>query len=246
MKVVKINRKQLFDMIHEEAAKLRKELNEASEKAITSAGDPTDVEMNKNDAEGDSKKALTYKDASKKEEKAGGAKAVAPADVKLNSNDKEGGSDEKAATAISVEAGAEKKEKGPTTGQHKAKFESKTENPSKESSDPFKEKSEEKMNSMDKDNDEGTKTYVDAGAAKGGNDVTAGQHKANVKEKAPVVKDKEPIAKGIEIKESYKKSELVDFIRQEAHKLAKKEMLAEELNRLNKELESLSGEKKLE
>lgn len=231
-------------MIQEEAAKLRKELNEASDKAYTSAGDPTEVKMNKNDKAGDSDKALTYKDPSKKEQKSGEAKAVAPADVKLNANDKKGGSDEKASTAVSVKAGAEKKGNGPTTGLHKANFEAKTESPSKDSSDPFKEKSEEKMNSMDKENDEGTKTFVDAGAAKGGNDVTAGQHKANVKEKAPVVKDKEPIAKGIEIKESYTKTALIDFIKQEAHKLAKKEMLAEELKKLNGELESLTGEKK--
>jgi hypothetical protein len=245
MKVVKINKKQLFDMIQEEAAKLRKELelNEASEKAFTSAGNPTDLEMNKNDKEGDSDKALTYKDTKKKEEKAGEAKSVAPADVEMNANDDEGGSDEKAATAVSVKAGAAKKGNGPTTGLHKANFESKTENPSKESSEPFVEKAEEKMNSMDKENDEGTKTFVEAGAETKGKGPTTGMHKVNVKEKAPAVKDKEPIAKGIEMKESYKKSELISFIKTEAHKLAKKEMLEEELKRLNGELNSLSSKK---
>lgn len=231
-------------MIQEEAAKLRKGLNEASDKAVTSAGEPTEVKMNQNDKVGDSDKALTYKDASKKEQKSGEAKAVAPADVKLNANDKKGGSDEKAATAVKVKAGAEKGGNGPTTGLHKANFESKSENPSKESSDPFKEKGEEKMNTMDKENDGGTKTYVEAGAESGGKGPTTGMHKVNVKEKAPVVKDKEPIAKGIEMKESYKKSELIELIRTEAHKLAKKEMLAEELKRLNGELESLTSGKK--
>lgn len=237
MKVVKITKDELFEMIQAEAAQVRKELNEANSKPVTSVGDPTEVEMNANDKLGDSDKAVTYKDTEKTTQKKGDATATK--DVKMNSNDNKQGSDEKAATAVKVKAGAEKKGDGPTTGLHKANFESKTENPKKEVSDPFVEKAEEKMNSMDKENDEGTKTFVDAGTPKGGHTVTAGQHKAVVKEKAPVVKDKEPIAKGIEIKENYTKSELLAFIKEEATKLAKKEMLSEELARLNKELENL-------
>jgi len=239
MKVVKITKQQLFEMIQTEAALIRKEMNEASDKPITSLGDPIDVKMNPNDKLGDSDKATVSNIDGKTAQKKGTAKGLE--DVKMNAqaDSKSEKGDEKAATAVSVKAGAETKGNGPTTGLHKANFESKSENPKKEASAPFEEKAKEKMNSMDKENDEGTKTFVDAGAAKGGNNVTAGQHKAVVKEKAPKVKDKEPIAKGIEIKENYKKSELIAFIQEEAKKLAKKEMLSEELARLNEELKNL-------
>lgn len=239
MKVVKITKEELFKMIQEEATQIRKELNEAETKPVTSIGDPIEVDMNKNDKLGDSDKAVTYKDQNKTTKKKGDSKATKDVDMNSQADAKSEKGDEKSATAVSVKAGAEKKGDGPTTGQHKANFEKKTESPSKNVSDPFVEKAEDKMNTMDKDNDEGTKTFVDAGAAKGGHTVVAGQHKAVVKEKAPIVKDKEPIAKGIEIKENYKKSELLAFIREEATKIAKKEMLSEELARLNKELESL-------
>ena len=239
MKVVKITKEELFKMIQEEATKFRNELNEAAAKPVTSLGDPIEVEMNANDKLGDSDKALTANIGGKTTNKKGDSKATKDVDMNAQADKKSEKGDEKSATAVAVKAGAEKKGEGPTTGQHKANFEKKTENPSKEVSDPFKEKAEDKMNTMDKENDEGTKTFVDAGAAKGGHDVTAGQHKAVVKEKAPKVKDKEPIAKGIEIKETYTKAELLSFIKEQATKIAKKEMLSEELERLNKELETL-------
>src|SRR3990172_3169914 len=92
--------------------------------------------------------------------------------------------------------------------------------------------------------------------------VTAGQAKAVVKEKAPVVKDEAPIMKGIEtdqgnsnqdgepkdapkealqveLKESYTRKELIETVRREARKMAKKSMLEEELKKINEELKNL-------
>lgn len=233
-KTSKLNRKSLASIIKEVFAEIettKKTVSENIEKTV----ETTEVKMNANDKLGDSKKALVYKNTEKKEEKAG----EAVVDVKMNQMGKDLGSDEKAHTAVSVEAGAAKKEKGPTTGLANAKFETKTENPSVGVSDPFKEKAVDKMNTMDKLTDEETKTYVEAGAAESGHAVTAGLHKAKVHEKAPVTKDKEPIAKGIEIKESYTKSELIKFIKEEAVKLAKKQLIEEELAKLKNQLSTL-------
>src|ERR1035437_3082112 len=111
--------------------------------------------------------------------------------------------------------------------------------------------SSEKQNEMDKLTDETTKTFIEPGAKRTGNDSpTAGQHKPTIKEKAPVVKDKEKIFKGIEttmgdsnisLKESYSKAQLIEVIRKEAFKIAKKTILKEELDRINQELSDLQG-----
>ena len=233
MKVVKITKSDLLKLIEEEAKNIAETITE--EKAVEKAIEPTEVDMNKNDKEGDSDKALVYKDPKKKEEKSGeDAK-----DVKMNAQDKDQGSDEKAATAVEVKAGAKKGGNDANTGQHAANFTSKDKNPKKEVSAPFEDSAKDEMNTMDKLTDEKTKTYVDAGAKKGGNDVTAGQHKADVHEKAPVVKDEAPIATGILLKENYKKSELKTFILSEAKKLAKKMMLEDELSSLTKQINDL-------
>ena len=55
---------------------------------------------------------------------------------------------------------------------------------------------------------EAPKTFVEAGAEKGGTDDTAGQAKANFKEKAPKSDNDKRIATGIQLKESYTKTEL--------------------------------------
>ncbi len=262
--IKKITAEDFKKMVLAEAKNIQKQLSEEKEQPakIKSLGSPIDQKMNKNDGLGDSNKALVFKSTKNSESKTGKAPSVAPADVKLNSTAKNLGSDQKAATAVSVKAGTEKGGKGVTAGQHNATFESKKENPKKEVSAPFVEKNKEEMNTMDGLTDKETKTYVEAGAAKGGKGVTAGQAKAVVKEKAPVVKDEAPIMKGIEtdqgnsnqdgepkdapkealqveLKESYTRKELIETVRREARKMAKKSMLEEELKKINEELKNL-------
>jgi len=235
MATEKLNEKIILSLINEVVEELKSEnpmISEQIEKVVY----PTKIQMNlKDKKEIHSKKALTYKDTTKKEEK----KGIEASDTKMNQFAKEEGSDKKAATAVKVSATGTKSGNGATTGQANAKFTSKTENPSVDSSDPYKEKFDGDMNTMDKENDEGVKTYVDAGTAKSGDKVTAGQAKAKVSEKAPIVKDKEPIATGIQIKENYTKTELQEFIRKEAIKLAKRQTLEEELSKLKEQLKEL-------
>jgi len=252
MKIVKITKKELLEMIEIEARNIKTNLSEVSDKAVESVVDPIDLKMNKNDKLRGSNKALVYKDPKKTEQKSAGQKAatsepfVEKGGEALNvktETEGEKGSDEKAATAVEVKAGAKKGGNNANTGQHTANFTSKKENPKKEVSDPFKEKAVDKMNTLDKLTDEKTKTYVDAGAKKGGNNVTSGQHKADVKEKAPIVKDSAPIATGIQLKENYKKDELKTFIMSEAKKLAKKMMLEDELIKISNEIKNLEDKK---
>lgn len=237
MAVQKISSKELFALIKEEAEKIKQELQEGN---ITKVGDPVeDVDLNKNDGTGDSDKALVYKDKSGKEEKGGKKSSEDPMDVKLNQQPSKGGSDEKASTAVGVKAGSEKGGNNVTTGQRKANFESKTDGPKNSVSDPFLKKTGEKMNKEDKVVDEGTKTFVEAGAEKSGTDVTAGQHKAGWKENAPKSDNDKRIANGIQLKESYSKAELATFILSEAKKLAKKQMLEQELLKIKEEIANI-------
>lgn len=124
-----------------------------------------------------------------------------------------------------------------------------------------------KLNTNDKEKGSDEKSAaavsVKAGAEKGGKGVTAGQAKAVVKEKAPIVKDEAPITKGIEteqgnsnhegkpkdapkealkvqLKENYTRKELIETVRREAQKLARKSMLEEQLKRIDEELSKLS------
>ncbi len=260
--IKKITAEDFKKMVLAEARKIKQSLQEEETTKVKSLGNPIDQKMNKNDGLEDSDKALVFKNTKNTESKKGKAPSTAPADVKMNSEAKSQGSDSKAATAVSVKAGAEKGGKGPTAGQAKANFESKSENPSKGVSKPYSEKGEKEMNTMDGLTDETAKVYVEAGAEKGGKGVTAGQAKAVVKEKAPVVKDEAPITKGIEtdqgnsnaegkpkdapkealkvqLKESYTRKELIETVRKEAAKLAKKSMLEEELKKINDQLSKL-------
>jgi hypothetical protein len=192
------------------------------------AGDALEVEMNTMDKEvGSDGKAGTALVKTKEkggfEKKSEAPKAAENIDdtqdtteVKMNQNDKEGGSDEKVAAAVSVEAGAAKKE-----GAAKANFESKDKNPSTDASKPFEDKNENPdMNSMDKEGDqkEGAKTFVEPGSK----DAT-GQAKPNFSEEAKNEKEKaEAIAKSIQLPENFKnKKDMMSFISEEAKKLSK-------------------------
>lgn len=224
---MEITKEELFKMIKEEASKLKQETLKESE-AVSASVNVYDVDMNSHDELGDSDKALAYKDPSKKVEKEG-----EPAKMpKMNQKDSDQGSDEKAAVAVKVDAGAKKGGVGHTTGQAKANFTSKKDVQSAKASGPFDDRVENlKMNSEDKLVDKEAKTYVSAGAEKGGSTHTAGQAKAEVHERMPEKDAEEPterIAAGIEIdgsnidlKESYTKSELKSFILSEAKKAAK-------------------------
>lgn len=246
-KITKISKADFYKLIREQALKVKNQLLTEEEKAIEKLSEPLDQKMNQNDKLGDSTKALVFKNASKKEEKSKGPKTELgkpftendgdPLDKKIEGEGEEGG-DKSAATAVEVEAGKEMS-KGFSAGQKSAKFTSKDSAPKKEVSKPFDEKASEKMNTMDKLTDEKTATFVKAGTEESGHKVTAGLHKKDISEKAPKSEEPKRIAKGIEIKENYNKKDLQAFIMSEAKKLAKKNMLEEELKKLNDELTGL-------
>lgn len=219
----KITKKEFQDYIISEAMKM---LN---------AGDAMEVEMNAMDKEvgsdGNPGTALVKsKEKGGFEKKSDAPDAAENIDIEeeamevdMNQNDKDGGSDEKAAAAVSVEATSSTK-KGPSVeGMHNSKFESKDSTPSTDASKPFEEKNEKvEMNSMDKDSEEGAKTFVSAGAdmSKG---HSKGQAKANYSEEAKNEKETaETIAKAIQLPERFENQKaMLKFIKEEAEKIAK-------------------------
>lgn len=240
---MEITKDELIKMIKEEASKLKRETIQESE-AVSDSVNVYDVDMNSNDELGDSNKALAYKDPSKKIEKAGETAKL----PKMNQKDGNEGSDKKAAVAVKVDAGSKKGGNSHTAGQAKAKFTSKKDIQGEAPSAPFDDRVKDlKMNSEDKIVDKEAKTYVSAGAKKGGKTHTAGQAKAEVHERMPEKDAKEttdPIAKGIEIdgsnidiKESYTKSELTSFILSEAGRAAKNHVEKQIKNKKRAKLE---------
>jgi hypothetical protein len=195
---------------------------------MLNAGDPMEVDMNSMDK-------LNTSDGAKVKVKENGnfeSKTDAPksgseniekqedtVDVDMNQAPSKGGSDEKIAAAVSVEASNSTKKGDSVEGMHNAKFNSSDKQPSVESSVPFEEKNEKvDMNSMDKDVDEGAKTYVEAGAKD-----NTGQPDAKFSEEAKNEEEKkERIAKAIQLPESFKnKNEMIKFIKEEAKKISK-------------------------
>ena len=230
----KINLKEFEKLIIAEAEK------------IMSLGDPMKMDMNKmagktGNSKGES--LVKSKENGNFEKKSSAPKAasnvedvVDSTDVKMNDMDSDQGHDEKIAAAVSVDASKSTKSGPSIEGQHKAKFESKTDNPSASSSEPFEDRKDKvEMNSQDKATDDGAKTYVEPGSElrKG---ASTGQHKANYSEKAKNEKETaERIAKGIQLPENFKSGkELMNFIKEEAMKLA--EILDE-----NEKIEELFG-----
>lgn len=227
MEKIKISAQDLKRLIKEEATKI---LREEADKIID-AGDTMTVDMNQLDRVDNSDGSAYTKNTDGKFEKkkANMENADIPTDVKMNGQDNDQGHDEKIAAAVKVDAASSTK-KGTSDNPHiegmkNSNFESKKGNQSTKASTPFEDREGDvKMNSMDKENDEGTKTYVEAGAdVKGGEKHTTGQKKADVKEKAPEKEDAYGrIAKGIELPEGFsKKSELVNFIMEEAKRVSK-------------------------
>jgi hypothetical protein len=242
---MKLSKKELISLIREEAENFKNSfLSEAIEDTI----EVFDVDMNKFDDVEESDKALTYKDPSKKIERP----AQPLTNVKMNSKANQLGSDSNAAVAVKVNAGAAKGGSSHTAGQAKANFDSKKNIQNVKASGPFDDRlGDFEMNSEDKIPYDTAKTYVTAGAVKGGSSHTAGQAKADVHEVKPKKDSEEPterIAKGIEIdgsnidlKENYTKRELRNLVLTEAKKAVsdyrKKSELLREFNEICAELE---------
>lgn len=206
---------------------MAKKLMEAEGK-ITAIEDPTDVKMNKMVDGADKKPAATTKNVGGEvETKSAKVATEDPTNVKMNKQDKEQGSDGKVATAVKVEAGGESGSKqSSNAGMKKSDFTSKKDNPKRETGEPFDEAGEKEMNSMDKEIDEGTKTYVGSNGDMGSSQATnVGMKKPDVHEKAQNEKAPEAIADAIEMpKEGYQfknKNELMEWTRKEAEKIAK-------------------------
>jgi len=219
MATEKINLSDLKKMIISEAEK------------IISLGDPFEVDMNKMTNPGNStgealvmtkeKGGFVKKDASPKVAK-NIEDTEEPLEVDMNEMDADQGHDEQIAAAVKVDAAGSKKTGASVEGMHNASFESKDKNPSTASSAPFEEREEKvEMNSQDKADDSGAKTYVEAGSelSKG---ASTGQHKANFSEKAQNERETaERIAQGIQLPESFKnKADLLSFINEEAKKIS--------------------------
>ena len=113
---------------------------------------------------------------------------------------------------VSVKAG-----KADKTGQQKANFKEKNNNPSIDVSEPFVEKAKEDAGKkLDKENGVVPKTFVSGKAS------VKAQTKAEVSKKAPKSDTDKRIAKAeFELKETYTKSDLVKLIKEQARKMLK-------------------------
>jgi hypothetical protein len=219
MATEKLNLSELKKMIISEAEK------------IMSLGDPLNADMNKMTNPGNStgdalvmareKGGFTKKSAAPKA--AENIEEVEDTiDVDMNDRDNDQGHDEQIAAAVKVDAASSTKKGASVEGMKNSNFESKDKNPSTASSTPFEERKEKvDMNSQDKADAGGAKTYVEAGAELH-NGASTGQHKASFSEKAQNEKETaERIAQGIQLPESFKnKAELLNFINEEARKIS--------------------------
>ena len=105
----------------------------------------------------------------------------------------------------------------PETGQQKANFKEKKNNPSVDVSEPFVEKAKEDAGKkLDKENGVVPKTFVSGKAS------SKAQTKPEVSKKAPKSDTDKRIAKAeFELKESYTKSDLIKLIKEQARKMLK-------------------------
>jgi hypothetical protein len=219
MATEKLNLSELKKMIISEAEK------------IMSLGDPLGVDMNKMTNPGNSTgDALVMTKGTGGFVKKSAAPEAAeniddteePLEVDMNEMDGDQGHDEQIAAAVKVDAASSTKKGASVEGMKNANFESKDKNPSTASSAPFEEREDKvEMNSQDKADNGGAKTYVEPGAElhKG---ASTGQHKANYSEKAQNERETaERIAQAIQLPESFKnKAELISFINEEAKRLS--------------------------
>jgi len=219
MATEKLNLSELKKMIISEAEK------------IMSLGDPLSVDMNKmtnlGNSTGDALVMAREKGGFVKKSAAPEAAeniddTEEPLEVDMNEMDDDQGHDEQIAAAVKVDAAGSKKKGASVEGMHNADFESKDKNLSTASSAPYEDREEKvEMNSQDKADAGGAKTYVEPGAElhKG---ASTGQHAAKFSEKAQNERETaERIAQGIQLPESFKnKADLLNFINEEAKKVS--------------------------
>ena len=230
MATEKLNLSELKKMIISEAEK------------IMSLGDPLSVDMNKMTNPGNSTgDALVMTKGTGGFVKKSAAPDAAeniddteePLEVDMNEMDGDQGHDEQIAAAVKVSAAGSTKKGASVEGMKNSNFESKDKNPSTASSTPFEERKEKvDMNSQDRADNSGAKTYVEPGAElhKG---ASTGQHAAKFSEKAQNERETaERIAQGIQLPENFKnKADLLNFINEEAKKLS--DVLFEESGKKN-------------
>ena len=199
---------------------LRKMIFEEAYKML-SVGNPHVLKMNNLDKEDNSEGDAYVMSKSKGgfETKRGKITSDDTTKLKMNKHDSDLGSDEDAATAVMVNAKNSTKKGGVFTGMHNAEFDSKTEGPEVKTSQPFVDEFGYEMNSQDEEDKSipkgGAKTFPETGAElkKG---VHVGQKKSVFSTKSKNEKDREPIAKGIQIPESFTRKSLEEFILNEA------------------------------
>lgn len=225
----KVNLEELKEIIRQDALEI------INEQKITSKGDPTELDMNTLDREDNSegKAKVKVSKTGKMETKSGVAKTEEvyneDGSVKdMNQQDDDQGHDEEIATAVEVKAAAKTKKGGHIEGQREGDFTSKKENPKVSvDNDPMSEDKvgiEPEMNKEDKEQDEGTKTFVEPGAEMSKGHST-GQKKAVPSESAKNEKDayEEKLRASIEtvqLPEGFKnKGEMLSFIKSKARKL---------------------------
>jgi|TARA_R110000851_G_scaffold85152_3_gene185318 hypothetical protein len=214
-KTIKVTNEQLNEYVD-------KKIMQLIEADMKSDGDPAEVKMNKMVSGADAKPVAKV---SATETKSANVAASDATKVVMNTMDKEQGSDGSVSAAVKVEAGGEIKSKqSATAGMKDKNATSKTNQPAKDLGAPFNEDGETEMNSMDKEVDEGTKTYVETGSEGAGSQATTvGQKKAVAKESAPesTTKETEPrISDAIQMPEGkLNKKELINFAINEAKKI---------------------------
>lgn len=183
----------------------------ADENKVPSGKTPKEVEMNKNDSKLGKiiKKAIQESNINLGTKSNKVATPSKPKAVDMNSKDTNAKAASDALVSVKATSATHKGES--TKGMHKADFTSK---------DSKKIDIDVEMDQNDKEiDDNAPKVFVDAGAA--GKD---GQKKPKIYDKAQNEKDKEPIAKGIQLpegfeKQKYTQKELFNFIISEAKKL---------------------------
>lgn len=229
MKKITITTEELKRLIKEEASRF---LKEDADK-ITNAGDTLDVDMNSMDRVDNSDGSAFTKNTDGKFEKKQAADMTneeMPLGVKMNKNDKDQGHDEQISAAVKVDAASSTKkgtkDNPSIEGMKNSNFESKKGIQPVKASGPYEDRKENvEMNSQDKStDDQGAKTYVEAGGDVTGREKhTTGQKKAVSSEKAKNEEETyERIAKGIELPEGFKnKKELLKFISEGAKKVSK-------------------------
>jgi len=215
MKAKKINLEELEKLIKEEAQK------------IMSQGEPLETEMNKMVPEEKTAPAKV------KAKETGGFETKAaddenPLEEKMNKQDDDQGHDEEIATAVAVEASKKTKKGDSIEGMHDGDFTSKKDNPKvtvendPTSAEKVGDDPQAEAKKLDKEVDEGTKTFVEPGAEikKG---FSTGQKKSVASEDA---KNEEETAKmevqTVQLPEGFKnKKEMESFILKEAIRISK-------------------------